>query len=288
MSSGIGLQVGGKSGKPLIRSIRGLCVSSLVGTTPVGLQVGGRDGKPLIAFAPALCDDNGRLEQGKNYLGLQIGGRDGKPLVAAFCEVCDDGYSYYGSSPRYSVTCCPGITLASTINVAIHGTTNHDGTYALNAYTVDNPMISPWYPGIGAPGGGSDDVIWISDIYEDAATPVTCGTPPVLTTGTLYYVVMMTKACGVRLQQLWHIHYEPEGVDEYTVPGLGATGGTACGEATCDPFSRKLPFNSPTSPLIATSIGCLGGLPIPGDLDPNFPGSCVDGSPVGSYAEILG
>ena len=112
----IGVQIGGKNGKPLLHEIRGLCLSSMAGTRPVGVQVGSKNGKPLLTYAPSLCDDDGKMEVGKTYVGVQIGGKDGKPLLAGVCEVCDgDGYS----TPQ-RITDCYGCERAPTCTLSIY------------------------------------------------------------------------------------------------------------------------------------------------------------------------
>lgn len=84
----IALQIGGKSGRPLVLPFYGACNNFESGRVYSSLQVGAYSSASLNALTVSRCDGE-ELPANVPLLGVHIGGKSGLPLILASCEECD-------------------------------------------------------------------------------------------------------------------------------------------------------------------------------------------------------
>jgi hypothetical protein len=106
-----GLQIGSRSGKPLLVPFRGKCSALATDDISVSVQVGGKSSAPLNAYSLAQCDGSA-LPEDTPLLGVHVGGKDGKPLLIGFCETCG------GFQACECSVCC---TLTGTVQLPATG-----------------------------------------------------------------------------------------------------------------------------------------------------------------------
>lgn len=263
-----GVQIGGRSGKPLILPFRGSCSDMATNDIGVAVQIGRKDSRPLVSAPSSICNHEGDLLPESIVTGLQIGGRqfskrltDRRPLVYGKCIRCgdEDPPDPPPDNPTFDLVCCNGVPAVLYANVV--DTTSHDTSAILYNWNSSlGGVIPAWWPAWMASMGVLYRYGWYSHLIEDFVCErefdfevIRFGTNYHYSGGyteTFYYVVVYAYGCFpymfqvARRQGSWQQVSTPWGTEFHTIDQaffVGAMGALPleCYERTCDPFYQS-------------------------------------------------